>query len=183
MGWGSNQWGVVTGVIRLLAPGTSTQHALACPSPPRSAQSPAGPTLGAWGPGATLGQLGASTMGPNVDIVRVGAPATIDGAGAAIWAGTPLDYTVDPAANTAKSIYTKPTPALGGVLPPPPLQRPNPFATMVADPRGRLALYWPSLCAGPGHKAATRQLANATTKAGPSKAAVHGGPSTTGVAG
>ena len=75
---------------------------LAASSGPRTIQKF---TLGAWDPTVTIRQLGASIMGPTVEMLRVEASATIDGVEAAIWTGTSLmtflDYTVDFAANVA----------------------------------------------------------------------------------
>ena len=52
-------------------------------------------TLGAWDPMVSIRQLGASIMGPNVEMLRAEASATIDGVEASIWTGTFLDlYTV-----------------------------------------------------------------------------------------
>ena len=50
-------------------------------------------TLGAWDPTVTIRQLGASIMGPDVEMLRAEASATIDGVEASIWTGSFLDYT------------------------------------------------------------------------------------------
>ena len=89
---------------------------LAASSGPRTTQKF---TLGAWDPTISIRQLGASIMGPSLEMLRAEASATIDGVEAAIWTGTFLDYTVDFAVNTAKLMFIKCVFALDDVLPPP----------------------------------------------------------------
>ena len=133
-------------------------------------------TLGAWDPTVTIRQLGASIMGPDVEMLRVEASATIDGVEASVWSGSFLDYTVDFAVNVARLMYIKCIFALEDVLPPPPpMQRSNPFARTMDDPRRGNQLYWPELYPASKNKAAVRAIANEIIQAGSLHTDKHGG--------
>lgn len=132
-------------------------------------------TLGAWDPTVTIRQLGASVMGPEVEMLRAEASATIDSVDASVWAGTFLDYTVDFAVNVAKLRYIKCVFALEDVLPPPTLPRGNAFNRMMADPRRSSQLYWPDTYKDSKNKRAVRKLANEMILAGSRDMQKHGG--------
>ena len=125
-------------------------------------------TVGAWDPMVSIHELGASIMGPNVEMLRAEASATIDGMKASIWTGTFLDYTVSFAVNPAKLMYIKCVFALGDVLPLRPTS--NPFTQMMADPRlAPRQLYWPNPYPDSQNKIAVREIANSLILTGSNK--------------
>ena len=113
---------------------------LAATSGPRTIQKY---TLNSWDLCITIRQLGASIMGPDVDLTRAEVSATIDGAEASVWTGTNLDFTVDFVVNTTKLLYVKCIFSLEDTLPARPEEPTSAFSAMMGDKRRFIQYPWP----------------------------------------